>query len=592
MKIVKKSLALALALICLIACLPTAASAESAGWTQAWVEQALATVPEVNVYIYPVDSDNNIVTGLNKNSVTIEATLDGEQLSVESFDPVKDQGCFYIILLNIAIASNNSANAKDYLKSVKTQLVKWVEELNDNDKFALISYAGDCKVELDGSESRDSAKRIISNIEPVYISADAVPAIKEAIKLAGLEENKTPERRVAVMIDNCEFLLNESTLCNDLINSLVDARLPLYFMCNSVYSEAVQAAGEFANATGGIVIASKEEKIDLLRSWLNGCYLLKMKCASNNPEPLARELYIKFSDNGGELEMSGKVKVEGNIADTEPPTVKYLEIADNLTVSVTFSEEVKGAGELRNYTVTEKKSGKEHTIASVDYDNTSFTAILTMEEKLSGGDYSLTIDNITDTSYEANPLKYADNTNQLEFSIDGKNTLIYIVIGAALLVLCVVVVVIVLINKKKKREEEQKRIEEERKKSETSKTSIPNFPVAPGGVLNQKYSEQRGMQLPVSLAMVLPNGLKSKADVTVGQTFKIGRSESKSDLSIADETMSGLHMTLSYNNGLLIISDAGSTNGTFVNGVKIGQPRQLNSGDVITLGKTRITVKF
>ena len=107
-----------------------------------------------------------------------------------------------------------------------------------------------------------------------------------------------------------------------------------------------------------------------------------------------------------------------------------------------------------------------------------------------------------------------------------------------------------------------------------------------------KFTEDRAALLPVSLLMVLPNGLKSKADVTVGERFSVGRNGKRCDLTISDDMISGLHLILSYTRGILTVADAGSTNGTFVNGIKIDKPRQLQNGDTIVIGKTKITVNF
>ena len=107
-----------------------------------------------------------------------------------------------------------------------------------------------------------------------------------------------------------------------------------------------------------------------------------------------------------------------------------------------------------------------------------------------------------------------------------------------------------------------------------------------------KFAEDRAALLPVSLLMVLPNGLKSKADITVGERFSIGRNGKRCDLAISDDMISGLHLTLSYTRGILTVADAGSTNGTFVNGIKIDKPRQLQNGDTIVIGKTKISVNF
>lgn len=590
MKTIKRTLTVILSLLCLLVCLP-AASAETAVWTGAWIEQSVATVPEVNAYIQAFDSNGEAVTDLSMSNVDIEAKLDDENLTVESFETVKDKGSMYIVLLNLA----NNSTSKEYLKSIKEQLTKWVDELNENDKLVLITYTKDYTVQLDGSESRESAKRIISYIETVYVNADTAPAIKEAIRIAGLEENQTPERRVAILIDNGEFLRNGDVINKELIESLNEARLPLYFICNNIYDEINDASGTFSISTGGISIAPYDKDdasiITYMRNRLNACYQLKLKGTSNAPEPKQRNLYIKLSAGDSFLEISRTTDVVGNIPDTEAPTVSNFEVEDNLTLKISFSEDVKGADKESSYTITEKKNGTELAIDSVEYNSISHTATLTMEAELAAGDYALEIKNVRDTSYEANSLKLDEGAAQIEFSIEGEGIPLYIIIGAAALVCIIIAVVIILVVKKKKRAEEQKKLEEEeKKKADDNHTGVPEWDK--NAVNNLKYIENRGMQLPVSLSMVLPNGLMSKADVTVGQSFKVGRSKNKSDLSIADETISGTHISLSYSNGMLIISDAGSTNGTYVNGVKLVKPRPLNNGDTIMIGKTKITVKF
>ncbi len=589
MKTIKRTLTVLLSLLCLFACLP-AASAETTVWTGAWIEQSVATVPEVNAYIQAFDSNGEAITGLNLSNIDIEAKLDDEQLTVESFETVKDKGSLYIVLLNLA----NNSTSKEYLKSIKEQLTKWVDELNENDKFILITYTKDYTVQLDGSESRESAKRIISYIETVYVNADTAPAIKEAIRIAGLEENQTPERRVALLIDNGEFLRDGDVTNKELINSLNGARLPMYFICNNIYDEIKEASETFSNSTGAISITSREKEdasaIDYLRNRFNACYQLKLKGTSNAPEPKQRNLYIKISSGDSFLEINRTTNVVGNIPDTEAPAVSNFEVEDNLTLKISFSEDVKDADRESNYTLTEKKNGTELAIDSVEYNSISHTATLTMETELTAGDYALEIKDVRDTSYEANALKLEDGAAQIEFSIEGEGIPLYIIIGAAALVCIIIAAIIILLVRKKKRAEEQKKLEEEQKKADDIHTNLPEWDK--NAVDNRKYMENRGMQLPVSISMVLPNGLMSKADVTVGQSFKIGRSKNKSDLSIADETISGTHMSFSYSNGSLIISDAGSTNGTYVNGVKLVKPRQLNNGDTIMIGKTKITVKF
>lgn len=592
MKVFRRFFTLTLALIVIMSCVPAAASADGA-WIGTILEQSCATVPEVKAYLYPIDEDYDVIHGMNENSVNIEATLGDEKLKVETFKNAKDMGCLYIVLLN----ATSTGTGYEYLNIVKGELEKWIDDLGEKDKFVLISYTDEFTVQLDGSESRDSAKRIVSNIQQAAKTANAISAVREAIRIAGLEENSGLDRRVLVMYDNGDFLDNGTLVCDELLNSLVTEGLPLYTLCNHSYDDRQDKMAEFAKSTGGnnVVVtgANRKAVTEQLRSWLNSCYVMELRGESNDLQPRERLLTITFSDGQGSQTVQRYVNIKNNIPDNESPTVKEVKYdEENTEVRIVFSESVKGADSAENYTVTEKRSGKEQTISSVDYNSTSHSAVLTMEKALSAGDYCIEFKNITDTSYEANRLKLEDGAEQYEFSVDGINIVIVIIAGAAVLVCAAVVTIIIISSKKKKRKEEQERLEAEKRAAEEKKRKAAEDTAVTPGLKGMKFTEDRASLLPVSLLMVLPNGLKSKADIAVGDRFSIGRNSKRCDLTISDDMISGLHLTLSYTRGVLTVADAGSTNGTFVNGIKIDKPRQLQNGDTIVIGKTKLNVNF
>lgn len=592
MKVFRRFFTLTLALIVIMSCVPAAASADGA-WIGTILEQSCATVPEVKAYLYPIDEDYDVIHGMNENSVNIEATLGDEKLKVETFKNAKDMGCLYIVLLN----ATSTGTGYEYLNIVKGELEKWIDDLGEKDKFVLISYTDEFTVQLDGSESRDSAKRIVSNIQQAAKTANAISAVREAIRIAGLEENSGLDRRVLVMYDNGDFLDNGTLVCDELLNSLVTEGLPLYTLCNHSYDDRQDKMAEFAKSTGGnnVVVtgANRKAVTEQLRSWLNSCYVMELRGESNDLQPRERLLTITFSDGQGSQTVQRYVNIKNNIPDNESPTVKEVNYdEENTEVRIVFSESVKGADRAENYTVTEKRSGKEQTISSVDYNSTSHSAVLTMEKALSAGDYCIEFKNITDTSYEANRLKLEDGAEQYEFSVDGINIVIVIIAGAAVLVCAAVVTIIIISSKKKKRKEEQERLEAEKRAAEEKKRKAAEDNAVTPGLKGMKFTEDRASLLPVSLLMVLPNGLKSKADIAVGDRFSIGRNSKRCDLTISDDMISGLHLTLSYTRGVLTVADAGSTNGTFVNGIKIDKPRQLQNGDTIVIGKTKLNVNF
>ena len=68
--------------------------------------------------------------------------------------------------------------------------------------------------------------------------------------------------------------------------------------------------------------------------------------------------------------------------------------------------------------------------------------------------------------------------------------------------------------------------------------------------------------------------------LTEGATVTIGRS-SNNDIQIAEQHVSRQHAVINYRDGIFMINDLGSSNGTFVNDQQIAEPFPLFAGDVI-----------
>lgn len=71
-----------------------------------------------------------------------------------------------------------------------------------------------------------------------------------------------------------------------------------------------------------------------------------------------------------------------------------------------------------------------------------------------------------------------------------------------------------------------------------------------------------------------------------------GKSKSCTVVIENDNEVSGKHAEIRYQSGVPVLSDTGSTNGTFLNGVRIMRPEPLNDGDCVTLGRTEIRIYF
>jgi pSer/pThr/pTyr-binding forkhead associated (FHA) protein len=90
--------------------------------------------------------------------------------------------------------------------------------------------------------------------------------------------------------------------------------------------------------------------------------------------------------------------------------------------------------------------------------------------------------------------------------------------------------------------------------------------------------------------VVLRSEAQPGLDFTVEDSVVLGRS-SEADIVIQDPYASEFHLRLNAREGRLVLSDLGSTNGTYVNGRRVSTPVDLRRGDAVQIGKTVMEVR-
>lgn len=78
--------------------------------------------------------------------------------------------------------------------------------------------------------------------------------------------------------------------------------------------------------------------------------------------------------------------------------------------------------------------------------------------------------------------------------------------------------------------------------------------------------------------------------IEVHDSLTLGRSPD-ADVLLEDAYASQFHLRLAVSDGRLLVSDLGSTNGTYVNGRRVTTPMPLSKGDAVQVGKTIMEVR-
>lgn len=90
--------------------------------------------------------------------------------------------------------------------------------------------------------------------------------------------------------------------------------------------------------------------------------------------------------------------------------------------------------------------------------------------------------------------------------------------------------------------------------------------------------------------MTVRNGAQAGRKIVLTGTVRIGRG-TQNDLVLSDDAASRNHAVIEVGPEGCTLTDAGSTNGTVVNGARVTAPTPLNNGDVVVCGLTELQIE-
>ena len=607
-KRIKRTLCLVLLAALALCCFAPGGAMAAGSLEYVISEQCVAQLPYVDLYFHAVDSQGNTLYGLDLTNTQVGAALNDEQLEVSSLGSAKDAGTAYIILLDI---SKESADYH-FVEAVKEGLQQWVEKLNANDRLVLIGYGDELYKILDGDEDRAESAKRIGMIKQSFDGELFFDAFAAAVSIAK-DSTQLPDRRMIICIESGASLSASRTKFDEAAFAAFEAGVPVNALCSATIDSSRQAMEEFVAANGGVIYYADynnaQQRLDDMQTHFNSCLLLRMLTADNRVEPAMRKLDVLFLNGTAEARLNMDVYIKGWYSDTLAPCLTAAEAKSETELLISYSEAVAGADISSNYTLTSLDKKKELAISSVSYDAESFTALLTVEEELTRGDYSLEITGVKDCSQEENPIDEKPFEFTLEDESLAKLPFWYINFAGfgltawlliALIVLLVAGAAVVFFVYRKRRQAEEQRIAEEknwrmeqdklRREEAEQRRLEEQRRMQQSGTNGQRIVADSINSLPVTISIVQENGIKRSVDAVVGERFVIGRDKLSCELAIDDRLLSRQHCMLSFKNGSLLVSDLGSTNKTYLNGIVLGAQRQLQPGDTILAGKTRIIV--
>jgi pSer/pThr/pTyr-binding forkhead associated (FHA) protein len=89
-------------------------------------------------------------------------------------------------------------------------------------------------------------------------------------------------------------------------------------------------------------------------------------------------------------------------------------------------------------------------------------------------------------------------------------------------------------------------------------------------------------------------GAAGQFAIKAGTDVHVGRDPAQCPITLAEPRVSGVHATLRFENGVLLVRDEGSNNGTYVNGLRIPANvfTPVSSGGQLRFGPIEFSVRL
>ena len=492
------------------------------------------------------------------------AVLKGEKLSVSSVKSGKSVSKLVYMLIDISTSMSQST-----LDTLKPSLISYAQSMRDDDRLVLMTFGSEIKTLLEGGESDSKISSTINSVRTNAQSTSFYAALNKVYDDAKKHDDYT--RKFVIAVSDGADIEKGNSSQQEVIDNYKTHALPVYALCQaSSKKEEADGFGYIARISGGeFETYSRDDssaKFRKIKKMTEDVSVIEMKSKSKKSLGTAA---LELKVDGKKFDQDITVDA---VTDNKAPEIKKIEYdKESNSFLISFSENVENADNIASFEV--KKGNKICQIVSVEYANNE--SKLNMKDDIYSGKYTFSFKSIVDASDNMNKLKKTEYTE----SISAKPIIIkaLIIIGICMIPVLFILAFYLMLLKLKKKKSVQK-IKDIFITQVDEKSEERIHIVEPVGMHVKFYIESG-------------SGRDHVIDYNLVGSMMVGRSD-MCEINIDDNKLSRQHFAIEEVDGGLAVTDLETTNGTYINGVRVKSKTFLNSGDKIMAGYSTITVTY
>lgn len=512
------------------------------------------------------------------NTKNIKAEIDGTAVELidtpTSLKNAKKLTCFVIDNSTSMVDSQQTPNGlfTSAKQDVKTLIKK---NFSENDNFMAFSI-GEKLTKIGAATDKKTADKLCQKVQALEADANGTSlseGLLQVHEILAKLHNDYESIKVMLITDKEGEYSNDGGSVDEVIELYRYKEIPLYSVCltDQKNNANLRDLNRLAVESGGYgsIYTSNTIASDYTEMTTGSIIKFATQLEKDNNE---KRLCITI--DGTELK---PVSFTANRAQNfkGKVTAKIIGNTKN-AITLEFDRTVVHATNISNITVLRGK--KEVQISKITPLSTKQYCI-TFEKDIYNGIYTIKFGgDLTDTSNSKNKINNIDN-----YEIKNAKSTFWMVFPYLMILLAVIIVLlafylVLLFLKKKKNVNTIKELFE----TQTYETVEEHHYI-------QNQQLNRGKK--VMLYSQTANYPQQRVSLNVVSSFIVGRSNI-CDVYIDDAKLSRQHFAIEYTEGVFMLQDLETTNGTFINGVRVRGRQKLNSGDMIEAGLTRIRIEY
>ncbi len=547
------------------------------GWQKAragdeeWqLEQAMVNAPHVKTYI-----TNAARTQEQWDVMTFQATLGERELQYVGGRMLQpgEEGVAYTYMVD-----TSQSMKKSQMKAIKRGLRRARTELREMDRFALMEFGGEPVYRLQGSETLEQAMAAIDALDNKKLYTPLYDAIDMVINKVGGERDVEPRRKVIIVVTDGSDYDQGGVTYDEILRKIGESNIPIYGVAprNRKRKEKLDKLGILCRESSAELRLGTDKELDeLMRETVQSivsCYVIEWRADSNNVGRTFERLQLQIGEGEVVHDLGKTLMVDKWMPDDTIPRIKD-DLVEKLTedsIGFTFNEPVLNAGDLENYIVKDQ-DGKTLALKDVTYEDEGQRCEILFEETVYSGDYTLEFAGVTDDTMERNKVEDASfhfEGRSPTFGKIGRAVRVYWWVVAIAALAIVMACAYFLVKKQ-------------------GGIVKLDGKMSFGSNIEQKLHMMTSQTRKVKLVVTDRTGSTTETSWNVDGSIFVGRS-SICNLYFDDDGLSRQHFVIEATEKGCFLSDLDTTNGTFINGVRVYKSRQLSQGDVITAGREKI----